>query len=188
MTSSLHSLSPILKLFYQLPVLETLLILCCNCQLRNSILILATWDPRYVASGGPHRKHRFLSCCMLIHCCRDVFNAPLLSNVRGADHKKNNAVLLLLAFTSAGKCLLNRCLAMNYSGSLALYHISLIMIEKHCPNAMHIYLVFNDRGLNFNHSICSLYCLVISNHFISITYCGHCNWQQEGLECHARRA
>jgi hypothetical protein len=57
----------------------------------NSILILAAWDPRYIASGRTHRKHRFLYYCALIHCCRDVFTAPLLSNTRGANHRKHRS-------------------------------------------------------------------------------------------------
>jgi hypothetical protein len=43
---------------------------------------------RYIASGSPHRKHRFLYGCVLIDCCRDVFTTPLLSKERGADHRK----------------------------------------------------------------------------------------------------
>jgi hypothetical protein len=54
------------QLFCQLPTPETL-----------SVLILASWDSRYTASGRTRREHRFLYCCVLIHCCRDVFIAPL---------------------------------------------------------------------------------------------------------------
>jgi hypothetical protein len=36
----------------------------------DSILILAGWDPRYIASERTHRKHLFLYCCLLIHCCK----------------------------------------------------------------------------------------------------------------------
>jgi hypothetical protein len=73
MKSSLHSL--ILFLLF-------LLNYSVSCQLRrlNSILILAAWDPRHIASGQTHRKHRFLDFCFLIHCCRDVFAAQLRSN------------------------------------------------------------------------------------------------------------
>jgi hypothetical protein len=66
-----------------------------NCLLQlttselDSILILAAGDPRYIPSGRPHRKHRFLYCCMLIHCRRDVFTAPLHYNARGGDHRKH---------------------------------------------------------------------------------------------------
>jgi hypothetical protein len=59
------------------------------CQLRNSIIILAAWDPIYIASGRTHRKHRLLYCCELIHCCRYTFIASLHSNARGADHSKH---------------------------------------------------------------------------------------------------
>jgi hypothetical protein len=45
-------------------------------------------DPRYIASGRTHRKRRFLHCCVLIHCCRDVY-ALLRSNERGVDHRKH---------------------------------------------------------------------------------------------------
>jgi hypothetical protein len=38
------------------------------------------WDPRSVASGRIHRKHRFLYCGVLTLCCRDVFTAQLHSN------------------------------------------------------------------------------------------------------------
>jgi hypothetical protein len=31
------------------------------------------WDPHYIASGRPHRKHRFFYCCVLIHCCRCIY-------------------------------------------------------------------------------------------------------------------
>jgi hypothetical protein len=62
----------------------------CQLRRRDSILILAAWDPRYIASGRPHRKHRFLYCCVLIHCFRDVLTAPLRSNERGADHRKHS--------------------------------------------------------------------------------------------------
>jgi hypothetical protein len=51
----------------------------------NPILILAEWDPRYIAAGRTHRKHRFLYCCVMIHCCRDVFTAQLRSKERGED-------------------------------------------------------------------------------------------------------
>jgi hypothetical protein len=36
------------------------------------------------------RKHRFQQFlyCIVPHCCRDVFTAPLHSNGRGADHRK----------------------------------------------------------------------------------------------------
>jgi hypothetical protein len=57
----------------------------------------SAWDPRYIASRRTHRKRRFLYCCMLIHCCRDVFIAHLRSNERGADPwRKPLATSLLL--------------------------------------------------------------------------------------------
>jgi hypothetical protein len=37
---------------------------------------------------APHRKHRFLYCCVYIHCCTDVFTAPLRSNKRCDEHIK----------------------------------------------------------------------------------------------------
>jgi hypothetical protein len=40
--------------------------------------------------GGPHKEHRFLYC-LLIHCCKDVFTAPLLSKECGADHRKHRS-------------------------------------------------------------------------------------------------
>jgi hypothetical protein len=65
---------------------------------RDLIFILAAWDPRYIASGRTHRKHRFLCFCVLIHCCRDMFTAPLRSSERGADplQRKPLAIPLLL--------------------------------------------------------------------------------------------
>jgi hypothetical protein len=41
-----------------------------------------------------HRKHRFLYCCMLIHCCIIVFTARLRSNARGTDHRKHRASIV----------------------------------------------------------------------------------------------
>jgi hypothetical protein len=77
--------------------LPTLSILCCNCHLLpsrsstlGSILILAAWHPHYVASGRTHRKRRFLYCCVLIHCCRNMFTAQLRSNKRGADPQRTS--------------------------------------------------------------------------------------------------
>jgi hypothetical protein len=58
------------------------------------ILILAAWDPRYIASGRTHRKHCFLYCCILIHCCTDVFTAPLRSNARCADYRKHRSSIV----------------------------------------------------------------------------------------------
>jgi hypothetical protein len=69
---SLHCLIPFLLLFsvtaiplstlLQLPTLEL-----------NSILILAAWDRRYVASGQTHRKphlqHLFYGCIKSLHIC-----------------------------------------------------------------------------------------------------------------------
>jgi hypothetical protein len=36
-----------------------------------------------------NRKRSFLYCCILIHCCRDVFTAPLRSSESGADHREH---------------------------------------------------------------------------------------------------
>jgi hypothetical protein len=84
--SSLHSL---------VPFLPFLLNFSANCQLRNStqFCLHVAWDPRYITSGGPRRKHSFLYCCVLIYCCRDVFTATLLSNERVADRRKQGSTL-----------------------------------------------------------------------------------------------
>jgi hypothetical protein len=78
--SHLHSLIPFLQLFCQLPIPEL-----------NSILILTAWDPCYIASVRPHRKHRFFYYYVPLHCCRDVFTAPLRSNEYGTDHRKHRS-------------------------------------------------------------------------------------------------
>jgi hypothetical protein len=66
-------------------------------------LILAAWYPRYIASGRTHRKRRFLCCCMLIHCCRNVFTAQLRNNERDADPQRTplGTPLLLLRDVTA---------------------------------------------------------------------------------------
>jgi hypothetical protein len=64
-TSANDSLNSLL----QLPTLEL-----------DSILILAAWDPNYIASGWTQRKHRWIYCFVLIHFCRKVFTAQLRSN------------------------------------------------------------------------------------------------------------
>jgi hypothetical protein len=53
--------------------------------------------------GGPHTKHRFLYCCVLIHCCRVAFIAQLRSNERGADPQRTPlaAPILLLPDVTA---------------------------------------------------------------------------------------
>jgi hypothetical protein len=96
MKSSLHSPNPFLPFLLNHFRLPTLLVLCCNCQLRrlNRHLILAAWDPRYIVSVWTGRKHHFLYCCMLIHCCRNVFTAQLRSNKRGADPQRPPLLLL----------------------------------------------------------------------------------------------
>jgi hypothetical protein len=48
----------------------------------------------YIASRRTHRKHRFLYCCVLIHCCRNVFTAPLRSNERELDHRKHRSFIV----------------------------------------------------------------------------------------------
>jgi hypothetical protein len=68
--------------------------------------------------GWTYRKHRFLCCCLLIHCCRDVFTAPLHINVHGAT------LLLLRTFASMGMCLPSRCLAIKYSSFQPSCHIA----------------------------------------------------------------
>jgi hypothetical protein len=103
MKSSLYSLNPFLPSFSiaipedslnsqltaHLELWNLAQFSCCNCQLRNSTqfswqqqqnLILAAWDPRYIAWGRTHGKYHFLHCCTLIHCCKDVFTAQSRSN------------------------------------------------------------------------------------------------------------
>jgi hypothetical protein len=94
MKSSLHSLIPFL------PFLVNYFASCKLWRL-DSILIPATWDPRYIASGQTHRKQRFLCCCVLICCCRDVFTTQLCGNEGGVDPKRTPiaAPLLLLCDT-----------------------------------------------------------------------------------------
>jgi hypothetical protein len=70
----------------------------------DSILILAAWDPRYIASGRTHRKHRFLYWCLLIHCCRDVSTAQLRSNKRGAGPQRMPLATPLLLLRDAFLC------------------------------------------------------------------------------------
>jgi hypothetical protein len=65
----------------------------------DSELILAAWDPRYIASGRTHRKYHFLYCCVLIHCCRDVFTAQLRSSERGADPERTPLATPFLMFS-----------------------------------------------------------------------------------------
>jgi hypothetical protein len=58
---------------------------------------------------------------MLIHCCRDVFTAPLHRNDGGADHRKYRSSLVMrVGFR--GNVFLSRCLAMNYFDFQASYH------------------------------------------------------------------
>jgi hypothetical protein len=38
--------------------------------------------------------HRFLYCCALIHCCKDVFTAELRNNARGANHRKHRSSIV----------------------------------------------------------------------------------------------
>jgi hypothetical protein len=103
--SPADSLSSVLKL--PAPKLES--ILCCKYQLRNltqfsagtaisshltsrsstldSVIILAAWESRYIASGRPPQKTPFsLYCWVLIHYCMDVFTALLRSRaLRGTQ-------------------------------------------------------------------------------------------------------
>jgi hypothetical protein len=58
--------------------------------------ILVMWDPRYITSGRPHRKHRLLCCCVLMHCCRNVFTALLRSNERDAGPQRRPLTTFLL--------------------------------------------------------------------------------------------
>jgi hypothetical protein len=57
-------------------------------QLTENITLFAACNFHYIASGQAHRKHLFFYCCVLIHCCRDVFTAPLRSNERGANSQR----------------------------------------------------------------------------------------------------
>jgi hypothetical protein len=97
--------------------LPTLSILWCKYQLRNStqfyaatsfsshltsrsstldsVLILAAWDPHYIASRLTHRKHLFLYYCVLIHCCRDVFTAQLSATSAARTHRERRLQHLL---------------------------------------------------------------------------------------------
>jgi hypothetical protein len=99
-TDSLHSL---------IPFMPFLLNYCANCQLwRHSQFSAATANsgtrlnsnpsclrsPLYRPRGAPHGQHRFLHCCVLIHCLRDVFTAPLPSNKRGADHRRHRSSIV----------------------------------------------------------------------------------------------
>jgi hypothetical protein len=114
MKSSLHSLNPFLPfLLNHTANLETLsiLILYCNCQLSQCHLfsiIFAQLNCRltpsiifhsclrfslYSLESAP-QKQRFPYCCVLIHCCKDVFTAPLLSNARGTDHRKDRSSIV----------------------------------------------------------------------------------------------
>jgi hypothetical protein len=81
------------QLFCHLPTPKTL-----------SIIILAAWYPRYIASGRTHRKHRFLYCCVLIRCCRDVFTTQLLCNERSADPQRMLLATPLLLLRDATEC------------------------------------------------------------------------------------
>jgi hypothetical protein len=82
---------------------------------HTGFLNLAAWDSCYIASGDPHRKHRFLYCCMLTHCCRDCLSHRWVAK-SAALTRENIAVLFLCAYVFAGMCLRSRCPAMNYSG------------------------------------------------------------------------
>jgi hypothetical protein len=42
----------------------------------------------HIASEWTHRKHRFLFCCVLINCFRDVFTSQWRSKERGADPQR----------------------------------------------------------------------------------------------------
>jgi hypothetical protein len=75
-----------------LPTPELRAILCCNCQPRNSILILAAWDPRHIVSGQPPQKALLpLLLCVDSLLQRCVYTTPLHSNVHGADHRKHRS-------------------------------------------------------------------------------------------------
>jgi hypothetical protein len=93
MKSSVQSLINFVSLFCQLQTSETPSILRCNCQYWNSTQFYFQLHEILVIKpkGRPSRKHRFLYCCLLIHCCRNVFTAPLHSNDRGADHRKHRS-------------------------------------------------------------------------------------------------
>jgi hypothetical protein len=77
MKPSLCNLIPSLPLFCQLPTPGF-----------DSILILAAWDPRCIASGRTHRKHCCLYCCMLIHCCRVCLPHRCIATSAAQPHRE----------------------------------------------------------------------------------------------------
>jgi hypothetical protein len=119
MKFSLYSLIPLLPFLLNHLRLPTLSILCCNCICllpsacpillydRNTYgrlkavcksqtgVHLTSSDPRYIASGRIHRKHRFLYCFVLLQCWNDVFTTQLRSE-RGADPQRTKLATLLL--------------------------------------------------------------------------------------------
>jgi hypothetical protein len=65
----------------------------------DTILILAAWVPRFIASRRTDRKHRFL------YCCKGVFRASL--------HSDRSYPIVACLFVAAGMCLPSPCLAMG---------------------------------------------------------------------------
>jgi hypothetical protein len=83
---------------------------------RAAYLFLTAWDPRYIASGWTHRKHRFLYCCVLIQRCRNVFTPQLRSNKLGADSQRTplaSPFLLLHDITAYVTRSLAACVRVN---------------------------------------------------------------------------
>jgi hypothetical protein len=83
-----------------------------------------------------HRKHRLLYCCVLIHCCSDVFTAQLRSNENGAEPQRTPLATPLLQLhvtayvtRSSGVCVngplpSNGCLSPQFllSANTSQYH------------------------------------------------------------------
>jgi hypothetical protein len=103
---SLHRLIPFLPLFCWLANSEdstqfwfhgSLVHILAGWRLETQqTLNVAVWDPRYIALGRTHRKHRFLYYCMFIHCCRVVYTAQFRNNVRCADPQRTPLATPLL--------------------------------------------------------------------------------------------
>jgi hypothetical protein len=60
----------------------------------NSVLILAAWDPRYIASGRSSQKTPVPLLLRVDSLLQNVFTAPLGSNERGADHRKHRSSIV----------------------------------------------------------------------------------------------
>jgi hypothetical protein len=64
------------------------------------------WDPRYIAPGRIHTKHRFL------YCCEGVFTVPL--------HRHRSYSIATCVFIAAGMCLPCSCLAKDVSSDFTI--------------------------------------------------------------------